>query len=103
MPCLFSYSCCRKNPGLNCFNPGPATHETTSETELAADPSSAALQEIVDQLAGGVVHFHVERFDAAGEVVEHHDGGNGDEQADGRHDVQLPDRKSTRLNSSHGY
>src|SRR5260370_38307395 len=35
------------------------------------------LQEVVDQFARRVVHLHIERFYAAGEVVEHHDGGNG--------------------------
>src|SRR5271157_3523182 len=40
------------------------------------------LQEIVDQLAGAVVHFHVESFHLVGEVVEHHDSRNGDEQSD---------------------
>src|SRR6185437_9509570 len=38
--------------------------------------SSPTLQEVVDQFARRVVHFHVERFHAAGQVVEHHDGGN---------------------------
>src|SRR5215471_672463 len=45
---------------------------------------SATLQEVVDQLAGAVVHFHVESFHLVGEVVEHHDGGNRDEQPDSR-------------------
>src|SRR5258708_4518410 len=39
------------------------------------------LQEVVDQFARRVVHLHIERFYAAGEVVEHHDGGNSDQQA----------------------
>ena len=56
---------------MNCFE----------QFELGA-ANAAALQEIIDQFAGGVVHFHVECFDAAGEVVEHHDGGDGHEQAD---------------------
>src|SRR5271165_2349289 len=49
---------------------------------LPAD-SSATLQEVVNQLARAVVHFHVECFHLAGEVVEHHDGRNRHEQSDG--------------------
>ena len=41
----------------------------------------AALQEVVDQFAGGVIHFDVERFHATGQIVEHHDGRDSDEQA----------------------
>src|SRR5689334_8583984 len=47
-------------------------------------PTSAALQEIIDQLRGRVIHLHVEGFNLVREVVEHHDGGDGDEQSDGR-------------------
>src|SRR5215831_20118639 len=54
-----------------------------TELRLPAN-RSATLQEVVNQLAGAVVHFHVEGFHLAGEVVEHHDGGNRDEQSDGR-------------------
>src|SRR6267154_5745422 len=43
--------------------------------------AAGSLQEIIDQLAGGVVHFHVKGFDFAGEVVERHHGGNGDAQS----------------------
>src|SRR6516225_8106351 len=50
---------------------------------LPAD-GSATLQEVVNQLARAVVHFHVEGFHLVGEIVEHHDGGNRDEQPDGR-------------------
>src|SRR5438874_1440308 len=46
--------------------------------------AAAALQEVIDQLARGVIHLHVERFDLAGEVVEHHDGRDGDEQPERR-------------------
>src|SRR5947209_1199266 len=42
---------------------------------------AALLQEIIDQLAGGVVHLHVKGFDFAGEVVEHHHSGDGHEQS----------------------
>jgi hypothetical protein len=43
---------------------------------------TAALEEIVNEFARGVIHLHVERFYAAGQIVEHHDGRDGDEQAD---------------------
>src|SRR5271165_5638776 len=45
---------------------------------------AALLQEVIDQFAGRVVHFDVERFHATSQVVEHHDGRDGDEQPDGR-------------------
>src|SRR5271165_1828642 len=48
---------------------------------LPAD-GSATLQEVVNQLARAVVHFHVEGFHLAGEVVEHHNGRDGDKQSD---------------------
>src|ERR1035441_284185 len=52
----------------------------------ALGPAHApALQEVIDQFARGVIHLHVKRFHATGQIVEHHDR----------------DRKSKRLNSSH--
>src|SRR6202049_3723385 len=45
---------------------------------------AALLQEVIDEFAGRVVHLHVEGFHATGKIVEHHDGRDGDEQADGR-------------------
>src|SRR5271165_7160789 len=48
---------------------------------LPAD-GPATLQEVVNQLARAVVHFHVEGFHLVGEIVEHHDGRDGDEQSD---------------------
>src|SRR5438270_5465262 len=42
-----------------------------------------ALQEVVNQFARGVIHLHVERFHAAGQVVKHHYGRNRHEQSDG--------------------
>src|SRR5580765_5652804 len=53
---------------------------TDARNRLPAD-GSATLQEVVNQLAGAVVHFHVEGFHLAGEVVEHHDGRDSDEQS----------------------
>src|SRR5664279_1809216 len=44
----------------------------------------ALLDEVVDQLAGGVVHLHVKRLDASGEIVEGHDGRDGDQKSEGR-------------------
>src|ERR1035437_10018365 len=50
---------------------------------LSSSPANrAAFEEVVDQLAGAVVHFHVEGFHLVGEVIEHHDGRNGDEKSD---------------------
>ena len=43
----------------------------------------ALLDEVVDQFAGGVVHFDVEGLHAVGEVVEEPYGRDGDEQAEG--------------------
>ena len=43
---------------------------------------SALLDEVVDQLAGGVVHLDVEGFHLAGEVVEGHNRRDGDQQAE---------------------
>ena len=42
----------------------------------------ALLDEVVDQFARGVIHLDVEGFDAAGEVVEGHNGRDGDQQAE---------------------
>jgi len=39
----------------------------------------ALLDEVVDEFAGGVIHLHVEILDTTGEVVEGHDGGDGDQ------------------------
>src|ERR1700677_229061 len=41
-----------------------------------------ALQEVIDQFARGVIHLHVERFHATGQVVKHHNGRNCHKQAD---------------------
>ena len=51
----------------------------------------ALLDEVVDQFARGVVHLHVESFDASGEIVERHNGGDGDEQAERRGDQSFRD------------
>src|SRR5271166_4321985 len=55
---------------------------SSNSSRLPLPANLTALQEIVDQLARAVIHFHVEGFHLAGEVVEHHDGRNGDEQSD---------------------
>src|SRR5258708_5195981 len=41
------------------------------------------LDEVVDELRGGVGHLHVEAIDLVEEVVVHPDGGNGHEEAEG--------------------
>src|SRR5438270_10551319 len=46
--------------------------------------AAALLEEEVDEFGGRVVHLDVEGFDLIGEVVEHHDGGDGYEESDGR-------------------
>src|ERR1700675_1154184 len=49
----------------------------------ALGPAHApALQEVIDQFARRVIHLHVERFHAAGQIVEHHNRRNRYEQAD---------------------
>src|SRR5271157_2803994 len=65
--------------GFNLLHAGGQRHAL--DRQLPVD--TPLLQEIVDQLAGAVVHFHVESFHLVGEVVEHHDGRDGDEQSDG--------------------
>src|SRR5215469_2435343 len=62
----------------------PSFRTTIAMVLLLRLPPVAALQEIIHQFAGGVIHLHVERFHLAGEVVEHHDGGDGDEQSQRR-------------------
>src|SRR5208282_3736234 len=52
---------------------------------------AALLQEVIDQFARRVVHFHVERFHATGQIVEHHHGRDGDEQPDGRRNQRFRD------------
>src|SRR5689334_10332708 len=80
--------------GIREFSRGGASfsaqHVTGAEggigySRTACDlPTPAALQEVIDQLRGRVIHLHVEGFNLVGEVVEHHDGGNGDEQSNSR-------------------
>src|SRR5437868_6875749 len=49
----------------------------------------ALLDEVVHQFARTVVHLDVERLHLAGEVVERHNGGDGDEKAECRGDKSL--------------
>ena len=55
-------------------------------TALTVNPSDLALvallDEVVHEFARGVVHLDVESFDAAAEVVEGHNRGDRDEQAE---------------------
>src|ERR1022692_3067741 len=64
----------------------PALHVSNSWVQIAAlRPAHApALQEVIDQFARRVIHLHVERFHATGQIVEHHDRRNRHEQADCR-------------------
>src|ERR1035441_4883129 len=77
--------------------PAPDKHLTANQTEpfLPSDVA-ALLQEVVDQFAGRVVHFDVERFHATGQIVEHHDGRDGDEQPDGRRNQRFRDTAGDR-------
>ena len=59
----------------------------------------ALLDEVIHQLAGGVVHFHVEGFYAAAEVVEGHNGRDGDEQSECRGDQRLRDTAGNRADT----
>src|ERR1700742_1117787 len=51
-----------------------------------ADLPAALLEEVIDQLARGVVHLDVERFDLIGEVVERHNGRDRNQQTESRGD-----------------
>src|ERR1017187_3896178 len=74
-------------PNLLDGEPGVPARLSISHSRVqpaALGPAHApALQEVIDQLARGVIHLHVEGFHATGQVVEHHDGRNRHEQADG--------------------
>src|SRR4051794_23794318 len=48
-------------------------------------------QEIIHQLTGRIIHLHVERFDLAGKVVEHHYSGNGNGKAQRGRDQRFRD------------
>src|SRR5438128_1268331 len=69
--------------------PGPASGSWTSviRTQPAAPlllpGSAAALQEVINQFAGAVIHLHVERLHLIGEVIEHPHCRDGHKQADG--------------------
>src|SRR5271169_1857231 len=89
VPCLSWES-----PAPDCSSAGQATHRrdrgcpisrASCAREVGNLPSriAALLQEVIDQFARRVVHLHVERFHATGQVVEHHNGRNCDHQPDG--------------------
>src|ERR1700676_3104249 len=44
---------------------------------------ASTLEEVVNQFTRRVVHFHVEGLYAPGQIVEHHDGRDGDQQPNG--------------------
>src|SRR6266700_4732340 len=62
----------------------PARTRASGPTWAVLPAHSSALQEVINQLARGVVHLHVESFHAARQIGEHHDGGNRDCQPDRR-------------------
>src|ERR1017187_3300225 len=57
------------------------------------------LDEVIDQLARGVVHLHVESLDTPGEIVEGHDGRDGHKQPEGRGDQRLRDTTGDRADA----
>src|SRR5579872_181301 len=71
-----------------------STHSSNSEqqkqwashrpahTSLPASSYIAPLQEVIDQLARRIVHFHVERLYTAGQIIEHHHGRDSDQQTE---------------------
>src|SRR5206468_13037918 len=62
----------------------PAQTRASGPTWAVLPPHrSTALQEVINQFAGGVVHLYVERFHPAGQIVEHHDGWNRHGESDG--------------------
>src|SRR5271155_4620696 len=65
------------------FQPG-AGFPLWSDCSTCRLAAVALLDKVVDQLAGGVVHLHVEGFHLAGEVVEGHNRGDGHEQPESR-------------------
>src|SRR3954468_11153929 len=58
------------------------------------------LDEVVDELRRGVVHLHVEVFEAAGQEVVEPDRGNGDEQAERRFDEGFSDTGRHRADTT---
>src|SRR5438128_8766725 len=65
---------------------GGALRQLMLATAVSAALGAAhapAFEEVVNQFAGGIIHLHVERFHAAGQVVEHHNRRNCYKQSDG--------------------
>ena len=58
------------------------------------------LHEEVDQLGGGVGDVDLHVLDAVGEVVEHHHGGDGHQQAEGGGDERLGDAGGDRAQAA---
>src|SRR5580765_1425702 len=80
-----------EGPALENSSAGQATH-CGNQTERVLPANVAALfQEVIDQFARRVVHLHVERFHATGQIIEHHDGRDGDEQPDSRRNQRFRD------------
>jgi hypothetical protein len=74
----------------------PRSGYTYRESALAA---VALLDKVVNQLAGRVVHLHVEGFHLAGEIVEGHNRGDGHEQAESRGHEGLRDTAGDRADT----
>jgi len=59
----------------------------------------ALLDEVVDQFARRVIHFHIERFHATGEVIESHNGRDGDQEAESGGDQGFRDAAGNRADT----
>src|SRR6202163_5054751 len=75
---------CRASPpGWTGETPVPPSLSSSWVQCSTLGPShSPALKEVIDQFARGVIHLHVERFHATGQIVEHHNRRNRHEQSD---------------------
>src|SRR5581483_11872748 len=59
-------------------------------------PVPALAQDVADQLRGDVVHVDHELLDGVGEVVERHDGRDGDDEADRGGEERFGDTRRDR-------
>src|SRR5258708_14647772 len=82
--------------GLSPAPEGNSLFSVEAASRQLASSNVAPLQEVIDQFARGVVHLHVEGFDPAGQVVEHHNGRDGYEQPDSRGYQRFCDTASDR-------
>src|SRR5579863_5561101 len=62
----------------------PADHARPGRPFTPCLALVALLDEVVHQLARGVIHLHVKGLNAPGEVVKRHNGGDGHEESESR-------------------